>query len=140
MRSFEFATPEADHPGSGLQPNRRGTVLVQGNSIYFSDDRSFKQSVHIFALGLSLQEIIPRAGLLSAKFNQARFNGEMHNAPGFALAADIIDVRDEFTEGQASFPAIGFHGLKDKLADRASAMGCSPHAGFDKSGARVTER
>jgi hypothetical protein len=64
------------------------------------------------------------------KLNQPGFDGELHNATGFAFAPDIVDMADEFTERQASFPAIGFHGLKHSLADRARAMGCSPHAGL----------
>src|ERR1035437_5873396 len=67
MRSFEVIMPEANRPGSRLQPKRHGVALVQRDSIYIPGDpdvgapkvarfgferRSFKEDVHIFALGL----------------------------------------------------------------------------------------
>lgn len=65
MRSLELTMPEANRLGPRLQPERRGAVRIQGNSICFSGDsgvvvakvnrfgfvsRSFKQSIHIFLM------------------------------------------------------------------------------------------
>jgi hypothetical protein len=38
--------------------------------------------------------------VLSAKLDQVRLDGAPHNSPGFALAATVINARDEFTECQ----------------------------------------
>jgi hypothetical protein len=63
MRSFEFVTPETDHPGFRLQPERRRAALVPGGLICILDDRSFKQSVHIFNLELKASRNHPVCGI-----------------------------------------------------------------------------
>jgi hypothetical protein len=67
MRSFEVIPPEANRPGSRLQPKRRGAALIQKDSECVPSDpdavvakvnpfgfagRGFKQSIHIFAPGV----------------------------------------------------------------------------------------
>jgi hypothetical protein len=107
MRSFEVIMPEASRPGSRLQPKRHGVALVQRDSIYIPGDpdvgapkvarfgferRSFKEDVHIFALGLKASRNY--MALLSAKLNQVRLDDEPHNLSGLAFAAAIINVCD----------------------------------------------
>jgi hypothetical protein len=113
MRSFEVNASEANGPGSRLQPKRHGAALVWRDSVYFSDDRRFGQSVHNF--DSELRSLRNHEALLSAKFNQVRFNGEPHNTSGFAFAAAVIDACDEFAESHGFFPAIIFHGLEYEL-------------------------
>jgi hypothetical protein len=48
----------------------------------------------------------------SAKLNPVRLDGEMDNAPGLALAADVIDASDEFTQRKRLLAAFVFHGTR----------------------------
>ena len=50
--------------------------------------------------------------MVSSKRNNVRIDGEPHNAPGSAYAADAVNGRDEITERQRLLLAIGFHGIK----------------------------
>jgi hypothetical protein len=128
MRLHKFVTPEANRSGSRLQPKRHGAALIRKDSACIPSDpdivmaklngsdfvgRNFRDSVHIFALGLKSSR--NHKVLLSAKLNQVRLDGELHNSFGFALAPDIVNMRDEFAECQESLPVIGFHSLKCKL-------------------------
>jgi hypothetical protein len=124
MRLHELVTPEANRPRSRLQPKRRGAALVRRDSVYFSDDWRFEQSVHNF--DFELRSSRNHKPLLSAKFNQVRLDGEPHNSTGFAFAAAVIDARDEFTERQGFFLAIAFHVLKCKLENLVMLWGETP--------------
>ena len=67
MRSFEVITPEANCPGSRLQPKRHGAASIQKYSECIPSDfgvagakvnpfgfagRGIKPGIHIFVLGL----------------------------------------------------------------------------------------
>jgi len=109
MRPFEFMTPEADRPGSRLQPERRGAALIKEASVFFPDNRSRKQGVHDFDSGFDPSS--NHNALWSAKLNQVRLDGEPHDSFALAPAAAVIDARDEFAECQGFFPALILHGL-----------------------------
>ena len=103
MRTFEVITPEANRPGSRLQPKRHGAASIQKELVCISGNldvvvakvnrfgfvgRVFKRSVHVFAPGLNSSS--NHKALSSAKLNQVRLDGELHNPPGFAFAADVV--------------------------------------------------
>ena len=99
----------AGSQSSRLSPSAKAAwvALVQRDSIYIPGDpdvgapkvarfgferRSFKEDVHIFALGLKASRNY--MALLSAKLNQVRLDDEPHNLSGLAFAAAIINVCD----------------------------------------------
>jgi hypothetical protein len=127
MRPFKFMTPEADRPGSRLQPERRGAALIKGASIFFPDNRGRKQGVHDFDSGLDPSS--NHKTLLSAKLDQVRLDGEPHESSGLVPpcgTAAVIDARDEFAECQVFFPAVIFHVLKYKSPNRQMPWGVLP--------------
>jgi hypothetical protein len=65
--------------------------------------------------------------VLSAKLDQLRLDGNLHNPASFALAADVVNACDEFTKRPGLFRGISFHELKRRLEDRIDVMGCLPH-------------
>jgi hypothetical protein len=69
--------------------------------------------------------------VMPAKLNHLRFDGELHNPAGFAVAADVVYARDEFTKRPGSFRGISFHYLKYKPGNHADVMGYSPHRNKD---------
>jgi hypothetical protein len=52
--------------------------------------------------------------LLSAKLNQVRLDGELHNLAAFAFATDIVNARHEFTKGPGYLRKSCFHDPKSK--------------------------
>jgi|SRR5208282_424075 len=74
------------------------------------------------------------------KLDQVRVEGEPHKSTGPAFTPGIVRGGDELAKRQGFLPAIRFHNLKYRLGDRAAAMGCSPHAGLDEFGTRITAR
>jgi hypothetical protein len=143
MRSFEIIPPEANRPGSRLQPKRRGVASIQKDSECIPSDpdivvaevnpfgfagRDFKRSVHVFVPGLKFSR--NHKARLSAKVNQVRRGGEPHHPFGFLFAAGAVNARDEPAKLQDFLPAIRFHALKYKPGNRADAMGCFPHDCF----------
>jgi hypothetical protein len=125
MRSFEVITPEANRPGSRLQPKRHGAASIQKDLVCIPGDPDvvvakvnhfgfvgwgFKQSVHVFALGLNSSS--NHKALSSAKLNQVRLDGELHNPSGFAYAADVVNARDELTKRQRLLLVIDLHSMR----------------------------
>jgi hypothetical protein len=78
--------------------------------------------------------------VLSAKLDQLRLDGDLHNFAGFAAAADIINAGDEFTKRPGSFRGIIFHNVKRRREGRIDAMGCVPHLCFGELGIGLTFR
>jgi len=78
--------------------------------------------------------------VLSAKLDQLRLDGDLHNFAGFAAAADIINAGDEFTKRPGSFRGIIFHNVKRIREGRIDAMGCVPHLCFGELGIGLTFR
>ena len=69
---------------------------------------------------------------MSAKFNDVRLDGELHNSAGIAFVADVVNACDEFTECPGSLRGFGFHKPKSKRKNRVDVMGCLPHVGFSQ--------
>jgi hypothetical protein len=62
--------------------------------------------------------------LSSAKLDQMRLDGEPNNAFGLALAAGVINARDEVTEGQRFLAGVCFHReTQDRWMGRVHCLG-----------------
>lgn len=86
---------------------------------------------------LSKREVIGipsgrRKTLRPLKRNQARIGGEPHQSAGPARTPGIVRGGDELAQRRGLLPAIHFHDLKYKPAERITAIRCSPHLGPDE--------
>jgi hypothetical protein len=71
--------------------------------------------------------------VLSPKLNLMCVDGEPHKSTGPVFTPGVVRRGDELAKRPWFLPAIRFHNLKDKPAERASAIRCFPHAGLDES-------
>lgn len=78
--------------------------------------------------------------LLSSKLDLVCVDGEPHKSTGPAFTPGVVRSGDELAKRQWFLPAIHFHNLKYRPGDRATAIRCFPHAGFDESSIRTTAR
>jgi hypothetical protein len=143
MRSHEIITPEANRPGSGLQPTQLEAALIRRATVCFPDDpdvvvarvnrfgfvgRSFKQSVHIFAPGLKSSS--NHKAFWSLKLNQLRLDGEPHNPSGLMFATGVVNACDELPKRQGFLPALGFHGANIDRETARALWGVYPIMGL----------
>jgi hypothetical protein len=61
-----------------------------------------------------LKSLSNHRALVSAKFNDVRLDGELHNSAGIAFVAGVVNACDKFTERPGSLRGFGFHNLKSK--------------------------
>ena len=114
MRLHEVITPEADRPGSRLQPKRHGAALIRRASVRLPDDldfvvmpvnrfgfagRIFKPRVHWFEnlIGTPFRN---HEASLSSKLNQVRVDGEPNNSSDPSFTPGVVLGHDEFTKPQ----------------------------------------
>jgi len=122
MRSFDVIISGVNRSDSRLRPTQFGAVLIPGDSACFPGDPGlivtkvnrfgflgwrFKQSVYVFAPGLKSSR--NHNAVFSAKFNQARLDGERNNSFGLAFAPGAVTACDEITEGHWLLWGMPFH-------------------------------
>jgi len=64
--------------------------------------------------------------VLSAKFNDVRLDGELHNFTGIALVADVVNAGNEFTECPGFLCGFVFHIPKPKGEVARTSWGVYP--------------
>jgi hypothetical protein len=74
------------------------------------------------------------------KLDQVRIDVKPYKSTGPVSTPSVMRSGDELAKCQWLLPAIRFHRLKYRPRDRATAMGYSPHAVIDETGARITAR
>jgi hypothetical protein len=139
MRSFDVIISGVNRSGNRLQPTQLGAALIPGDPACFPADpgltvakvnrfgfvdRSFEQSVHIFAPGLKSSRNYK--ALRAAQFNQMRLEGEPHNSFGLVFAVDVVNARDELTQRQRLLLVIDLHGMNLGQETARALWGVSP--------------
>jgi hypothetical protein len=147
MRVLEVSTPEANRPGSRLQPERIGAVWIwrdsaclpvapavvaaKANSSGFVGVKS-QGSVHSI-LNLVEPTLRNHDASLSAKFNQVCVDRQRYNSPGSPFTPGFVSGHDELTKRQGFLPAMGFHGLSIGDDKVGGYWGVSPMREFMNS-------
>ena len=121
-RKVDDITSELNRSDGRVQPAQLPAALIWTASVCFPDapghvvakvnrfgfvGRSFMRSVHTFALEVKF--LRNHEALLSAKLNQVRLDGDLHNPARFAFTADVVNGCDEFTKRPGYLRGIVFH-------------------------------
>jgi len=71
--------------------------------------------------------------VLSPELDQVCVDGEPYKSAGPSFTPGVVRSGYELAKRQGLLPAICFHNLKYRPAERVTAIRCSPHAGLDES-------
>ena len=74
------------------------------------------------------------------KLDQVRIDVKPRKSTDPASTPGVVRGGNELAKRQWFLPAIRFHRLEYRPGGRTPAMGCSPHAVIDETGARITAR